>query len=79
MPPVNKLDGTSAFTDRLHFLMFNHSIPEEKRDKELLGKLLTDTERTKIIHWALEGLEELKRKNFVFTESDTLSNFKKIT
>ncbi|WP_339998885.1 phage/plasmid primase, P4 family [Priestia aryabhattai] len=77
MPPVNKLDGTSAFTDRLHFLMFNHSIPEEKRDKELLDKLLTDTERTEIIHWALEGLEELKRKNFVFAESDSAKQFKK--
>ncbi|MED3957659.1 phage/plasmid primase, P4 family [Priestia aryabhattai] len=77
MPPVNKLDGTSAFTDRLHFLMFNHSIPEEKRDKELLTKLLTDTERTKVIQWALEGLEELKRQNFVFTESYDAKQFKK--
>ncbi|MCA1056961.1 phage/plasmid primase, P4 family [Rossellomorea aquimaris] len=77
MPPVNKLDGTSAFTDRLHFLMFNHPVPEEKRDKELLNKLLSEKERTKIIHWALEGLEELKQQNFIFTESDDAKEFKK--
>lgn len=76
MPPVNKLDGTSAFTDRLHFLMFNHPVPEEKRDKELLNKLLSDSERTEIIHWALEGLEELKQQNFIFTESDDAREFK---
>ncbi|HDR8065785.1 TPA: DNA primase [Bacillus cereus] len=77
MPPVNKLDGTSAFTDRLHFLTFNHPVPEEKRDKELIAKLLSDNERTKIIHWALEGLEELKQQNFIFTESDDAKEFKK--
>lgn len=76
MPPVNKLDGTSAFTDRLHFLMFNHPIPEEKRDKKLLNKILSDQERTEIIHWALEGLEELKKQNFVFTESKDAKRFK---
>ncbi|MGE7604686.1 DNA primase family protein [Peribacillus sp. NPDC097675] len=77
MPPINKLDGTSAFTDRLHFLMFNHPVREEKRDKELLTKLLSDNERTKIIRWALEGLEELKQQNFIFTESDDAKEFKK--
>lgn len=40
MPLLNKLDGTSAFTDRILFLMFNNTIPEEKRDKSLMDKLM---------------------------------------
>jgi putative DNA primase/helicase len=76
MPPINKLDGTTAFTDRLHFLMFNHPVPEKKRDKELLTKLLSDNERTEIIRWALDGLEELKEQNFIFTESNEAKKFK---
>lgn len=74
MPPLNKLDGTTAFTDRLHFLVFNNSIPEERRDKMLLDKLTA--EKSYIVEWALEGLEELLENNLIFTESDEARAFK---
>jgi putative DNA primase/helicase len=74
MPLLNKLDGTSAFTDRILFLIFNNTIPEEHRDKSLVDKLLA--EKTYIVKWAIEGLQELKRNNLVFAESDDARAFK---
>lgn len=75
MPQLNKLDGTSAFTDRIMFLIFGHSTPVEKRDKTLLDKLVA--EKPFIIKWALEGLRELRQYNFVFTESKDAIAFKR--
>ncbi|MNW40142.1 hypothetical protein D3C74_172480 [compost metagenome] len=74
MPLLSKLDGTTAFTDRIHFLIFSKPIPEEKRDKSLLDKLIA--EKTYILEWALEGLRELIGNNLIFTESDEASAFK---
>ncbi|WP_190945501.1 phage/plasmid primase, P4 family [Paenibacillus sp. UASWS1643] len=74
MPLLNKLDGTTAFTDRLHFLIFNNTITEERRDKMLLDKLTA--EKSYIVEWALEGLEELLENNLVFTESSDARAFK---
>lgn len=74
MPLLNKLDGTTAFTDRIHFLVFSNTIPEEQRDKSLLNKLIA--EKTYIVEWALEGLRELMDNNLIFTESDEARAFK---
>lgn len=74
MPELDKPDSMSALTDRMMFLLFNQSIPEEKRDKELMNKLLLETES--IVTWAIEGLHRLKEQNFVFTESDDALRFK---
>lgn len=74
MPLLNKLDGTAAFTDRILFLMFNNTIPEERRDKNLMDKLLA--EKSYIVNWALEGLRKLKENGLVFTESDDAQKFK---
>ncbi|WP_197187532.1 DNA primase family protein [Brevibacillus agri] len=75
MPPLNKLDGTSAFTDRILFLMFKNTIPEERRDKSLMDKLIA--EKKYIVQWALEGLRELMDNNLIFTESEDARVFKR--
>ncbi|MEK5141447.1 MULTISPECIES: DNA primase family protein [Paenibacillus] len=75
MPKLAKHDGTTAFIDRLLFITFNNSIPEEQRDRFLLQKLLE--ERHIIIKWALEGLYQLIDNNFIFTECDEAIQFKK--
>lgn len=74
MPLLNKLDGTSAFTDRILFLMFNNTIPEERRDKSLMEKLAN--EKTYIIEWALDGLRELMDNSLIFAESHEAHAFK---
>lgn len=74
VPLLNKLDGTSAFTDRILFLTFNNTIPEKHRDKSLLKKLFAEKEH--IIQWAIEGLNELKSNNLIFSESDDAKDFK---
>jgi len=74
MPLFDKLDGTSAFTDRILFLIFNNTIPEDQRDKSLLDKLIS--EKSFIVEWALEGLSELMKNNLIFTESEEASAFK---
>lgn len=74
MPLLNKLDGTSAFTDRILFFMFNNTIPEENRDKSLIDKLIN--EKTFIVEWAIEGLVNLLDNNLIFTESEEAHAFK---
>ncbi|BBH22615.1 hypothetical protein Back11_39600 [Paenibacillus baekrokdamisoli] len=74
MPLLEKLDGTSAFTDRILFLIFKNIIPEEQRDKTLMEKLIN--EKSFIVEWALEGLRELMKNNLVFTESVDAHAFK---
>jgi putative DNA primase/helicase len=74
MPLLSKLDGTTAFTDRIHFLLFSNTIPESKRDKTLLDKLIE--EKNYVVQWALEGLRELMDNNLIFTESDEARAFK---
>ncbi len=74
MPLLSKLDGTTAFTDRIHFLVFSNTIPEDRRDKSLLDKLIA--EKTYIVEWALEGLRELMDNNLIFTESNEARTFK---
>ncbi|REK71488.1 phage/plasmid primase, P4 family [Paenibacillus paeoniae] len=75
MPLPEGSDGTDAFVDRLLFLIFEHSVPEHLRDKELISKLLR--EKDFIATWAIEGLRSLMRTKLVFTESDAGIAFRK--
>lgn len=75
MPLFGKLDGTSAFADRLCFTIFNKSTPVEQRDPFLMDKL--QSEMDFIVNWALEGLQELVYNQFVFSEAYDSINFKK--
>lgn len=74
MPDLERLDTTSALTDRMMFILFNQSVPEERRDRELLNKLIK--EKDKIVAWGIEGLLRLKRQQFIFTQSLDAEQFK---
>ncbi|RLQ93633.1 DNA primase family protein [Falsibacillus albus] len=75
MPQLQTLDNTTAFTDRILFVVFNNTIPEGKRDYKLKEKLLS--EKDYIVQWAVEGLERLINNNFIFTECLDSIEFKK--
>ncbi|MDO0878150.1 DNA primase family protein [Anoxybacillus gonensis] len=74
MPRLYKLDSTSAFFDRIIFVLFNNSVPEHERDYRLKEKLLA--ERDYIVVWAVQGLKRLIKNNFVFTECEESRRFK---
>ncbi|TYR80273.1 hypothetical protein FZC66_14195 [Priestia megaterium] len=75
MPQLQTLDNTTAFTDRILFVVFNNTIPEGKRDYKLKEKLLS--EKDYIVQWSIEGLQRLISNNFVFTECLDSIEFKK--
>lgn len=74
MPPLKSLESTSAFFDRITFILFNHSIPESERDHTLINKLLN--EAPYIVLWAIKGLKRLIKNNFIFTECQESIDFK---
>lgn len=75
MPSVAKLDSTSAFADRIIFLLFNYTVPDKDRDYNLIEKILR--ERDQIVRWAVDGLRRLVRKRFIFTEPEDSKLFKR--
>lgn len=74
MPLLKRLDSTSAFFDRIIFVMFNNSIPEDQRDLNLKEKMLE--EKDYIVSWAIKGLRRLISNNFIFTSCDESLEFK---
>jgi len=74
MPQIQTLDKTSAFTDRILFVIFNNMIPEHNRDYKLKEKLIA--EKDYIVQWAIEGLHRLISNNFIFTECSDSIEFK---
>lgn len=74
MPLLKRLDSTSAFFDRIIFVMFNNSIPEDQRDLNLKEKMLK--EKDYIVSWAIKGLRRLISNNFIFTSCDESLEFK---
>ncbi|WP_214626530.1 DNA primase family protein [Paenibacillus agaridevorans] len=75
MPLPEGSDMTDAFLDRIHFLTFDYQVPEDKRDKGLIPKLLM--EKDIIAAWAIEGLQRLHGNNYVFTECRDAIAFRK--
>ncbi|WP_179215487.1 phage/plasmid primase, P4 family [Paenibacillus sp. MY03] len=75
MPLPEGSDMTDAFLDRIHFLTFVYQVPEDKRDKGLIPKLLM--EKDIIAAWAIEGLQRLHSNNYVFTECKDAIAFRK--
>ena len=59
-------------------MVFDHAVPEDKKDSDLKEKLMT--ERDGILMWALEGLKRLMENKWKFSETDrtrqALSNYK---
>lgn len=75
MPSLKNSDLTSAFFNRLTFILFNYSVPENDRDYNLLDKLMTN-EAPYIVAWAIKGLNRLVKNNFIFTECQESIDFK---
>ena len=73
LPTTSESDATRAFVNRLTILLFNHSIPKEDQDKDLLDKLLA--EKDAIFTLAMDALRDLKERNYCFTLPDESKEF----
>lgn len=65
--PKNYGDKSEGFYRRLIIVRFNHSVPEDKRDPELLEKFRCEADG--IFLFALEGLKRLMNNHFQFSET----------
>lgn len=65
--PKNYGDKSEGFYRRLIIVRFNHSVPEERRDPELLEKFRCEADG--IFQFALEGLQRLMQNHFHFSET----------
>ena len=75
MPVLKNRDVTSAFFDRLTFIIFNYTVPEEERDYQLEKDIL-EYDRSYIVYWAVEGLKRLINNRFIFSECEESITFK---
>ena len=66
--PKNYGDRSDGFYRRLVIIRFNHSVPPEKRDPNLLEKFYLEADG--IFMFALEGLKRLLKNNFIFSETE---------
>lgn len=64
--PRNYDDKSEGFYRRLIIVRFNHAVPEEKRDPDLLEKFRMESDG--IFLFALEGLRRLMNNHFKFSE-----------
>ena len=65
--PKNYGDRSDGFYRRLVILRFNHSVPVEKRDPELIDKFRCEADG--IFLFALEGLRRLMDQHYIFSET----------
>ena len=65
--PKNYGDRSEGFYRRLIIIRFNHSVPQDKRDPELLEKFRMEADG--IFLFALEGLRRLMDNHYVFSET----------
>lgn len=73
LPTFSESDTTNAFMNRVKLLLFHHSIPKEKQDKDLSDKLFA--ERDAIFTRAVDALRELKNRNYDFTQPKESAEF----
>ena len=66
--PKNYGDKSEGFYRRLIIVRFNHSVPKEKRDPELLEKFRAEADG--IFLFALQGLRRLMGNHYVFSETE---------
>ena len=62
-------DDTTAFFRRWIILVFPNRFEGDKENKSLLKELTTPEELSGFLNWALEGLNRLKKNNWVFSYS----------
>lgn len=65
--PKNYGDKSEGFYRRLIIIRFNHTVPQDKRDPELLEKFRMEADG--IFLFALEGLRRLMNNHYVFSET----------
>lgn len=65
--PKNYGDKSEGFYRRLIIIRFSHTVPQEKRDPELLEKFRMEADG--IFLFALEGLRRLMNNHYVFSET----------
>lgn len=65
-------DGSGAIFRRLLIIPFNQTVPEEKKDRQLLSKLQDEADG--ILMFAIYGLRRLIANDFVFSETDVNRN-----
>lgn len=65
--PKNYGDRSEGFYRRLIIIRFNHSVPPDKRDPDLLEKFRAEADG--IFLYALEGLRRLMNNHYVFSET----------
>lgn len=65
--PKNYGDRSEGFYRRLIIIRFNHAVPVEKRDPDLLEKFRSEADG--IFLFALEGLRRLMNNHYVFSET----------
>lgn len=66
--PKNCGDRSEGFYRRLIIMRFNHAVPAEKRDPDLVEKFRLEADG--IFLFALEGLKRLINNQFKFSETD---------
>lgn len=66
--PKNYGDRSDRFYRRLIIIRFNHAVPQEKKDLNLLDKFRVEADG--IFLFALEGLRRLMANHYVFSETD---------
>lgn len=70
LPPVQKSEDCDAYYNRLIIVDYNHKMPKDKQNPNLINELTTPEELSGYLNYALDGLERLlKNKRF----SETLS------
>lgn len=76
--PKNYEDNSDGFYRRLIIVVFDHSVPEDKKDGDLKEKLMA--EQDGILMWSLEGLKRLMANKYKFSETartnDAVGNYK---
>ncbi len=65
--PKNYGDRSEGFYRRLIIIRFNHAVPPDKRDPDLLEKFRAEADG--IFLYALEGLRRLMNNHYVFSET----------
>ena len=65
--PKNYGDKSEGFYRRLIIIRFNHTVPQDRRDPELLEKFRVEADG--IFLFALDGLRRLMNNHYVFSET----------
>ena len=69
-------DNTHGMWRRIHVIEFPRKFSETEMDVELTGKLMD--ELSGIFNWALDGYRRLRDQGFIFSESPSMRNSKRL-